>query len=200
MTVSLREEATGKVQIYAIRANRHLPLFLIEKELLTLLFCHGYLDHSETSSGNSIMDIRKLLELGASVIQQNSDKATTGIATDKLTSALAGILGGAGGNLDLGSLLSKMQAGGLGNIASSWLGKGANAPVSPDAVTDLLGADKVKAFASQLGLSEQSAKTAIADALPEMVDKASPDGSLLEGLVGNIGGMKGLTDIVGKLF
>lgn len=146
------------------------------------------------------MDIRKLLELGASVIQQNSDKATTGIATDKLTSALAGILGGAGGNLDLGSLLSKMQAGGLGNIASSWLGKGANAPVSPDAVTDLLGADKVKAFASQLGLSEQSAKTAIADALPEMVDKASPDGSLLEGLVGNIGGMKGLTDIVGKLF
>jgi uncharacterized protein YidB (DUF937 family) len=146
------------------------------------------------------MDFTKLLQLGASVIQQNSDQSTTGLGTDQLASALGNLLGGAGGNLDLGALLSKMQSGGLGNIAASWLGNCENAGISPEAVTRLLGSDKVKAFASQLGLSEQSAKTAIADALPEMVDKASPNGSLIESLVGNIGGMAGLTDIVGKLF
>jgi len=61
-----------------------------------------------------------------------------------------------------------------------------------------VGQDKLREFAAQLGLSEESAKTAIADALPEMVDKASPEGSLLEDLFGNIGGMKGLGDMVGK--
>jgi uncharacterized protein YidB (DUF937 family) len=146
------------------------------------------------------MDFTKILQLGASVIQQNSDQATTGLGADQIKSALGDLLGGAGGNLDFGALLSKMQAGGLGNIAASWLGKGANEKVSPDAVTQLLGSDKVQAFASKLGLSEQSAKTAIADALPEMVDKASPDGSLLENIAGNIGGMAGLSDFVGKLF
>ena len=122
------------------------------------------------------MDFTKLLQLGASVIQQNSDQATTGLGADQLASALGNLLGGAGGNPDFGQLLSKMQAGGLGNIVASWLGNGANAAVSPDALTALLGSDKIQAFASQLGLSEQSAKTAIADALPEMVDKASPAG------------------------
>ncbi|NTU86507.1 MAG: hypothetical protein HGA58_00435, partial [Chlorobiaceae bacterium] len=79
-----------------------------------------------------------------------------------------------------------------------WLGKGANKPVSPDALAGIVGQEKLKEFAGQLGLSEESAKTAIADALPEMVDKASPEGSLLDGLAENLGGMKGLGDMIGK--
>lgn len=146
------------------------------------------------------MDITRLLQLGASVIRNNSDRSTTNIGTDELASALGSLFGGAGGKLDFGSLLTKMQAGGLGSVAASWLGNGANAQLSPDAVVNLLGVDKIKVFASQLGLSEQSAKTAIADALPEMVDKASPGGSLIENLFENAGGLKGLTDIAGKFF
>jgi len=144
------------------------------------------------------MDITSLIQLGASVIQGNSDKSTTGIPLDKLTAALGSLLGGKSGKPDFGALLSGMQAGGLGDIASSWLAKGSNKPVSPDAVAGIVGQDKLREFAAQLGLSEESAKTAIADALPEMVDKASPEGSLLEDLFGNIGGMKGLGDMVGK--
>jgi uncharacterized protein YidB (DUF937 family) len=67
-------------------------------------------------------------------------------------------------------------------------------PRSMESVTELLGSDKISAFARQLGLTEQSAKTAIADALPEMVDKASPAGSLFAGLLGNIGGLASLFD------
>ncbi|MBM3162972.1 MAG: DUF937 domain-containing protein [Chlorobi bacterium] len=144
------------------------------------------------------MDIASLIQLGASVIQGNNDKNTTSIPLDKISSALGNLLGGSGKMPDFGNLISKMQGSGLGEIAASWLGKGENKPVSPDAVAGIVGLDRLKDFASQLGISEESAKTAVADALPEMVDKASPEGSLLDDLFGNIGGMKGLGDIAGK--
>ncbi|MCX6177807.1 MAG: YidB family protein [Chlorobiales bacterium] len=146
------------------------------------------------------MDIAKILQLGASLIQQNSDEATTNLGTDELKSAISNLFGGEEGKLDFGSLLSKMHAGGLGHSAASWLGTGENAAISPDTITELLGSDKIKAFASQLGLSEESAKSAIADALPEMVHKASPEGSLIENLFEKAGGIKGLTDIASKFF
>ncbi|NTU96919.1 MAG: DUF937 domain-containing protein [Chlorobiaceae bacterium] len=143
------------------------------------------------------MDLTRILQLGASVIQQNSDQATTGIATDQLVSALQNVLGSQGGGFDLGSLVGRLQEGGLGNLAASWLGTGANAAISPDDVASFLGSGKIREFASQLGISTQSAQAAIADALPEMIDKASPGGALLENLAGNLGGFG---DIVGKLF
>ncbi|TNJ39276.1 DUF937 domain-containing protein [Chlorobaculum thiosulfatiphilum] len=146
------------------------------------------------------MDLSNLLQLGASAILHNSDQATNGLDSNELVSALSGLLGGGGGNLNLGAILSKMQQSGLGDIAASWLGNGANAPISPGAVTDLIGSDKIADFASRFGLSEESAKNAIASALPEMVDKASPNGSLLEGLIGSIGGLGGLSNMVNKFF
>lgn len=145
------------------------------------------------------MDLSSLLQLGASVIQGNSDKSTTGIPVDKISSALGSLLGGGAGKPDFGSLLAGMQAGGLGEIAASWLGKGANKPVSPDAISGIIGLDKLRDFAAQLGLSEESAKTAIADALPEMIDKASPEGSLPDDFADNLGnGLAGLFDATRK--
>jgi len=145
------------------------------------------------------MDLSNLLQLGASAILQNSDQATNGLDSNELMSALGNLFGGGGaGNLDLGAILSKMQQSGLGDIAASWLGNGSNAPISPEAVTNLVSSDQLAAFASKFGLSADSAKQAVASALPEMVDKASPNGSLLEGLLGNIGGLGGLSDIVNK--
>jgi uncharacterized protein YidB (DUF937 family) len=104
------------------------------------------------------MDFAQLLQQGASIIQQNGDQATSGLGTDQLTSALSTLFGQTGGTADFGSLLSKMQAGGLGDTLAPWLGKGEKLPLSPDSVTALFGSDKLQAFASQLGLSEQSAK------------------------------------------
>lgn len=146
------------------------------------------------------MDLSNLLQIGASAILNNSNQATNGLDKNELVSALAGLLGGNSGNLNLGAILSKMQQSGLGEIAASWLGTSANAPISPDAVTDLIGSDQLAAFASRFGLSAESAKAAVASALPEMVDKASPNGSPLEGLLGNIGELGGLAGMVNKFF
>jgi len=146
------------------------------------------------------MDLKDLLETGASVIQNNSDDATTSLDMGQLSSALGRLLGGKENTLDLGTVLGKMKDSGLDDIAASWLGNGKNSSISGETIKNILGSDKVADFASMLGLSEKSAETALADALPEMVDKASPDGSLLENLIDNAGGLDGLIGLARKFF
>ncbi len=149
------------------------------------------------------MDFNDLLKMGASAIQGNSDDATTGLDTNAISDALGKLLGGGedGQGLDLSSLVSGLSENGLGGIVSSWLGSGENEPISMDSITDLLGADKVSEFASNLGLSEESAKGALADALPSVVDKATEgEGSIVEDMLSQIGGADGAMDMLGKMF
>jgi len=147
------------------------------------------------------MDFTELLKMGASAIQGNSDEATTELDTDSITSALGNLLGGSEGGLDLSNIVSKLSDNGLGSIIGSWLGSGENEPISVDAVTDLLGADKISEFASSLGISEESAKGALADALPTVVDKATEgEGSLVEDMLAKVGGVDGAMNMLGKMF
>ncbi len=147
------------------------------------------------------MDLTELLKMGADIIQGNSDDATTGLDSDSITNALGSLLGGENG-LDLSSIVSNMTNGeGLSEIVGSWLGNGENKPISMDSITDLLGTDKISEFASNLGLSEESAKGALADALPNLVDQAtSGDNSLVDSMLEKIGGAEGAMDMLGKMF
>lgn len=147
------------------------------------------------------MDLMDLLKVGGSLIQGNSDDATTGLDVGDIASSLGGLLGNSEGGLDLSSLVSGLGSNGLGEIVGSWLGGGENASISPDQVTDLLGADKISEFASSLGLSVDSAKSALADALPQVVDQAtSGEGSMVEDLLAQVGGASGAMDMLGKMF
>ncbi len=147
------------------------------------------------------MDFSSMLSAGADLIKNNSDDATTNLDSNSITSALGGLLGGDNG-LDLSSLISGISGSDLGSTIQSWVGNGENLPISVDSITDLLGSDKVAAFASQLGISENSAKTALADALPNIVDQAT-DGSqssMVEGLLAQVGGASGVMGALGKMF
>ncbi len=149
------------------------------------------------------MDLMELLKMGASAIQGNSDDATTGLDTSSITDALGSLLGGgADGGIDLSSIVSSMtNGGGLTDIVGSWLGSGENMPISMDSITDLLGADKISEFASSLGLSEESAKGALADALPNVVDQATTGGgSIVEDMLAQVGGAEGAMSMIGKMF
>ena len=53
----------------------------------------------------------------------------------------------------LGGLLDKFTHAGAGDAAGSWVGSGANQPVSPDQVTQALGPDVISQIAAQLGIS-----------------------------------------------
>ncbi len=147
------------------------------------------------------MELMDLLKMGASLIQGNSDDATTGLDTDALANALGGLIGSSEGGLDLSALVGGLSQNGLGEIVGSWLGNGENASISMDQITDLLGSDKISEFASNLGLSEESAKGALADALPQVIDKATAgEGGMLDEMLANVGGSKGAMDMLGKMF
>jgi uncharacterized protein YidB (DUF937 family) len=112
---------------------------------------------------------------------------------DSLTGALGGSLGQveaaampalisavlAKTNLgDLQGLATQLQQGGLGNQVRSWLGNGANLPVSPDQLRSALGSDKVAQLAQHFGVSPDAALGLLSEHLPGVIDQASPDGAL----------------------
>jgi len=148
------------------------------------------------------MDLTELLKMGASMIQGNSDDSTSGLDTDSISDALGKLLGGGSdGGLDLGSLMSGLSENGLSGIVGSWLGNGENESISVDSITDLLGADKISEFASSLGLSEESAKGALAESLPNVVDKATAgEGSIIDDMLAQVGGAEGAMGMLGKMF
>lgn len=147
------------------------------------------------------MELTELLKIGASIIQGNSDDATTGLDADDITSALSKLIGNGQGSLDLGALVGGLSQNGLGEIVGSWLGNGENKSISMDQVTELLGSDKVSEFASDLGLSEESAKSALADSLPQVVDQATAgEGSIMDEMLAQVGGPQGAMEMLGKMF
>ena len=145
------------------------------------------------------MDMGDLLKMGASAFMnsQRSGEAGSGLDLGSLTSALSGLTGDSDeGGLDIGSLLGKMQGGGMADMAASFLGDGDNEEMGESQVTDLFGSDKISEFASRLGMSESEAVGGLQDAMPQMMDQASSGGSLLD----SIGGISGALNIAGKLF
>jgi uncharacterized protein YidB (DUF937 family) len=79
---------------------------------------------------------------------------------------------------DLGGMVSQLQQGGLGAQVASWLGNGANLPVSPDQLRAALGNEQVQEIAHHLGLPIDKALALLSQHLPDMVDQASPNGEI----------------------
>jgi uncharacterized protein YidB (DUF937 family) len=79
---------------------------------------------------------------------------------------------------DLNGLVAALQKGGLDEQVKSWLGPGTNLPVTAEQLKAVLGNAQVQEFARQLGLPVDQALKTMAQYLPEIVDKASPNGVL----------------------
>lgn len=124
---------------------------------------------------------------------------------------LGGLTGGGGGQADLlkimmsliqnhegglGGLLDKFSQAGLGDQAASWVGTGANMPISGDQLQSALGADTIGDIASKLGMSHGDASGALANLLPGLIDQLTPQGQVTEGDALS----QGLAGLAGKLF
>lgn len=137
------------------------------------------------------MDLMKL----ATTVLASKLGGSAGGNSDMLQSVIGSLLGGSGGQgIDLGSLVGNLQGGGLADIAESWLGDGDNAEISESQITDLLGSDKLKQAAQQLGADEGDLLSGLKEMLPQVVDKSSSGGSLLD----SVGGIGGLASMASK--
>ena len=104
--------------------------------------------------------------------------------------ALSGLTSGEG--LDLGGIMEKMKAGGMGDQLDSYLGDGENQEMSADQVKSAFGEEGISNVANKLGVDTDTAASQLKDVLPGLLDKASSGGNLLESLTG--GGAGGLLD------
>jgi len=96
-----------------------------------------------------------------------------------LTSHLFSMFGGGGDQSSgLHNLVNLFHEKGLGDIVSSWVGKGANQPISGEQVEHAVGSDKLQEIAQKVGVSKNEVRDQLAQHLPDAVDRATPEGEL----------------------
>jgi uncharacterized protein YidB (DUF937 family) len=95
------------------------------------------------------------------------DKAT------QMAGAVGDLLKGGGA----AGLLGKLKGLGLGDLASSWVSKGKNLPISTDQIAKLLGSGTIASIAAKLGIGEEQTAKSLAEALPDAIDDMTPDGN-----------------------
>lgn len=89
------------------------------------------------------------------------------------TDSMVGNMGG------LGGLTQMLQNAGLGNAVQSWIGTGANESVSPDQIGQALDqGGHLQQLADAAGISKEEASQHLAELLPQVVDKLTPNGDV----------------------
>jgi len=85
-----------------------------------------------------------------------------------------------GGQGELNRLSQSFEQNGLGHIIDSWIGNGANAPISADQVQTVLGSGRLAELARKAGISPEAAGKYLSTTLPHVVDALTPDGRVAE--------------------
>ena len=95
----------------------------------------------------------------------------------------------------LAGLVQTFKDKGLGDVVSSWVSTGENLPVSGEQIQNVLGNDQIQQLAEKVGISKEEISGSLANLLPEIIDKLTPNGTLPEGGLLNQG-----LDILKKRF
>jgi uncharacterized protein YidB (DUF937 family) len=125
---------------------------------------------------------------------------------DDMMGKLGGQQGKEGGMASLSKMLSdnggvqglmaKLTSNGQEGEVQSWVGKGENKPVSGAQVKEALDTDSLNKMAKEAGTTPDKVSDDVAKILPEMVDKATPEGKVPpqgdDPLSKGIGAIKGM--------
>ena len=84
-------------------------------------------------------------------------------------------------NGGLPGIISKFEHGGMADHVGSWVGTGANMPISGGQLQEILGSGSIGQIAQQLGLSHGDASSGLAQVLPQIIDKLTPTGQVTTG-------------------
>ncbi len=81
-------------------------------------------------------------------------------------------------NGGLTGILDKFKEGGLADQAASWVGKGENMPISAEQISSVLGNSAIAEMAAKFGIDPDTLSSQIAEHLPTVIDKLTPDGEV----------------------
>ncbi|MDX6739608.1 YidB family protein [Actinocorallia sp. A-T 12471] len=123
------------------------------------------------------MDLSQLMKLAQDPqVQQMVKSLVSGLGDSGQAGGQAAQGKGGGGGLQ--DLLGQLAGGGLSKQVDSWVGTGTNEPVTGQEVKQALGPDTVQQMAQAAGVAPDKAADDLANALPGLVDKATPAGSV----------------------
>jgi uncharacterized protein YidB (DUF937 family) len=92
------------------------------------------------------------------------------------------------------AIVAKFQQAGLGQAVQSWVGTGQNASVSSDQIGSVFSQQQLDGWAQQAGTTPDAIRRVLAEALPHVVDHATPGGAVpsqtpdLSGIFGQLFG------------
>jgi uncharacterized protein YidB (DUF937 family) len=75
-------------------------------------------------------------------------------------------------------IVSQLQQQGLGATVQSWISNGPNQPISASQIHQALGSETVSAIAAKLGMNPQDLAQKLSQALPQIIDKLTPNGTV----------------------
>lgn len=81
-------------------------------------------------------------------------------------------------NGGLNGILEKFKENGLGEAAASWVGKGENISISAEQISSVLGNGAIAEMAAKFGINPDTLSAQIAEHLPTLVDKLTPNGEV----------------------
>jgi uncharacterized protein YidB (DUF937 family) len=110
----------------------------------------------------------------------------------QIMQAASSLLGNDGQLGGLQGLMEKFQQGGLGDVLSSWIGKGENLPISAEQLQGVLGNDTFQNLANQFGVNPKDLAGQLSSVLPGLVDQLTPDGQMPSAGLGNGGNLMGM--------
>ena len=96
-----------------------------------------------------------------------------GVVGAGMTNAVNQILERHGG---LQGVVNEFERNGFGPTVQSWVGTGPNQAIAPDAINRVVGNDLLQQLAAKTGLSVQDLTQRLAQVLPDVIDKLTPDG------------------------
>ncbi|MFM2434459.1 MAG: hypothetical protein RL063_438 [Pseudomonadota bacterium] len=103
---------------------------------------------------------------GAMLTKMAGDQASMAKAALDILNQLGGLSG----------VLDKLNAQGLPEQVASWIGPGDNLAISAEQITALIGQAKIVAMAQKFAISPDELSSNIAENLPKLVDKLTPNG------------------------
>ena len=96
-----------------------------------------------------------------------------GVVGAEMATGVNGLIEKHGG---IQGIVSQLEQQGLGGTVRSWVGTGANQPISADQIHQAFGSDTVKQLAAKVGMSPEDLAAKLSQILPQAIDKLTPGG------------------------
>ena len=114
-----------------------------------------------------------------------------------LMNSVVGLLNQSGG---IDGLMQKFSDHGLGDLVIGWVSTGPNPPATAQHVEQVFGAQQLDQIATQTGIARSQIAAHLAQVLPQVVDKLTPQGQPVSGNALQQGLASLLQGGLGKLF